>query len=158
MDCPSSPRSSASISLFIPRELVFCHSTSATVSHFLFSCHLKELHLPITLISNFLLPHFQSPPHHTCVGSSWVSTDDIWNELQSRNGGHTCDPDLEAGRHRLLIFTWDGAHFCSSSWGIVAMKSLGLSWVVYTFHPRTQRQADLWVQGQSGTEQVPRKA
>ena len=24
--------------------------------------------------------------------------DCIWNELQSRNGGHTCDPDLEAGR------------------------------------------------------------
>jgi hypothetical protein len=22
----------------------------------------------------------------------------IWNELQSRNGGHTCDLDLEAGR------------------------------------------------------------
>ena len=29
--------------------------------------------------------------------------DYIWNELQSRNGGHTCDADLEAGRHRLLI-------------------------------------------------------
>ena len=28
--------------------------------------------------------------------------DYIWNELQSRNGGHTCDPDLEAGRHKLL--------------------------------------------------------
>ena len=26
--------------------------------------------------------------------------DYIWNELQSRNGGHTRDPDLEAGRHR----------------------------------------------------------
>jgi hypothetical protein len=22
----------------------------------------------------------------------------IWNALQSRNGGHTCDGDLEAGR------------------------------------------------------------
>ena len=34
--------------------------------------------------------------------------DYIWNELQSRNGGHTCDPDLEAGRFRLLtwILTW----------------------------------------------------
>jgi hypothetical protein len=25
------------------------------------------------------------------------------NELQYRNGGHTCDPDVEAERHRLLI-------------------------------------------------------
>ena len=24
--------------------------------------------------------------------------DYLWNELQFRNGGHTCDPDLEAGR------------------------------------------------------------
>jgi hypothetical protein len=24
--------------------------------------------------------------------------DYIWNELQSRNGRHTCDPDFEAGR------------------------------------------------------------
>ena len=24
--------------------------------------------------------------------------DYIWNELQSRSGGHTCDPDLEARR------------------------------------------------------------
>ena len=41
--------------------------------------------------------------------------DCIWDELQSRNGGHTCDPnleagrqlafdlDVEAGRHRILI-------------------------------------------------------
>jgi hypothetical protein len=40
--------------------------------------------------------------------------DYIWNELQSRNGGYTCDldletggqhafdPDFETGRHRLL--------------------------------------------------------
>ena len=35
--------------------------------------------------------------------------DNIWNELQSRNGGHTCDPDLKAGKHKLLawIYTWD---------------------------------------------------
>jgi hypothetical protein len=39
--------------------------------------------------------------------------DYIWNELQSRNRGHTCDPDLEAGRHRLLtqILTWDDTSF-----------------------------------------------
>lgn len=30
--------------------------------------------------------------------------DCVWNELQSRHGGRTCDPDLEAGRHRLLIW------------------------------------------------------
>ena len=24
--------------------------------------------------------------------------DYIWNELQSRNEGHTCDPDLETGK------------------------------------------------------------
>jgi hypothetical protein len=28
--------------------------------------------------------------------------DYIWNKVQSRNGGHTSDPDLEAERHRLL--------------------------------------------------------
>ena len=28
----------------------------------------------------------------------------IWNELQSRNGGHIYDPDCEAERHRLLIW------------------------------------------------------
>jgi hypothetical protein len=33
--------------------------------------------------------------------------DYIWNELQSRNGGHTCDPDLKAVRHRLLTWTVD---------------------------------------------------
>jgi hypothetical protein len=27
----------------------------------------------------------------------------IWNKVQSKNGGHTCDPDLEPGRHSLLI-------------------------------------------------------
>jgi hypothetical protein len=26
----------------------------------------------------------------------------IWNELQSRIRGLTCDPDLEAGRHKIL--------------------------------------------------------
>lgn len=28
----------------------------------------------------------------------------IWNELQCGNGGHIWDPDLEAGRQRLLIW------------------------------------------------------
>ena len=69
-----------------------------------------------------------------CDSYSWLST---WlhqrNELQSRNGGHTCDPDLEAGRHKFLtwILAW-------RSWGIVAMN------------PRRLRQGDLWVQGHLG--------
>jgi hypothetical protein len=29
--------------------------------------------------------------------------DYIQNNLQSRNGGHPSDPDLETGRHKLLI-------------------------------------------------------
>lgn len=33
----------------------------------------------------------------TVVAVSSCQPDYIWNELQSRNGGHTCDPDLEAG-------------------------------------------------------------
>ncbi|EDL40959.1 mCG146153, partial [Mus musculus] len=34
--------------------------------------------------------------------------DSIWNDLQSRIGGLTCDPDLEAGRHKFLtsILAW----------------------------------------------------
>ena len=34
--------------------------------------------------------------------------DYIWNKLQSRNGGLICNPDLEAGRHKFLIWilTW----------------------------------------------------
>jgi hypothetical protein len=30
--------------------------------------------------------------------------DCIWNKLQARIGGHTYDPDLEAGRHKFLIW------------------------------------------------------
>ena len=39
---------------------------------------------------------------------SW-QPDYIWNELQSRNGGHSCDSDIEVGRHKLLIkiLMWD---------------------------------------------------
>lgn len=29
--------------------------------------------------------------------------DYIWNELQSRVGGHICDPDPETGRYKFLI-------------------------------------------------------
>jgi hypothetical protein len=34
--------------------------------------------------------------------------DYICNELQSRIGGCTCDPDLEAGRHGLITGSWHG--------------------------------------------------
>jgi hypothetical protein len=80
-------------------------------------------------------------------GYSWLST---WQhtELQSRNGGHTCDPDLKAGRHRLLTLT-------QRCWGIVALESLGSGREVQDFNPRKLRQADLWVQSQTGTKQVP---
>jgi hypothetical protein len=30
--------------------------------------------------------------------------DYIWNELQPRIGGLTCDPDLEAGRYKFLTY------------------------------------------------------
>ena len=44
---------------------------------------------------------------------SGCQLDYIWNELQSRSGGHTCDPDLEAESQRLLTgnLTWDDTHF-----------------------------------------------
>jgi hypothetical protein len=74
--------------------------------------------------------------------------DFIWNELQPRNGGHTCDIDLKAGRHRFLTLTW-------RSCGLVAMKNLGPGKVIHAFNPRRLRQADLWIQGQPGTKQVP---
>jgi hypothetical protein len=52
--------------------------------------------------------------------------DYIWNELQSRIGGLTCDPDLEAGGHRFLtwILAW-------RSQGTVAIESLGPGKVVH---------------------------
>ena len=76
--------------------------------------------------------------------------DYLWNELQSRTGGHTCDPDLEAGRHKFLtwILTW-------RSWGIVAMKSLGPGKAVQALNRRRLRQGDLWVQSKPGTKQIP---
>jgi hypothetical protein len=76
--------------------------------------------------------------------------DYIWNELQSRIGGLTSGPELEAGRHKFLtwILTW-------RSWGMVTMKSLGPDKVGQIFNSRRLRQGDLWVQGQPGTKQVP---
>lgn len=80
-----------------------------------------------------------------------------WNELQSGIGGHTCDPDLVAGIHKLLtqILTRDDTCLWFSTWGIGTMKSVGPCNVVQAFNPRRLRKADLWVHGQAGTEQVP---
>jgi hypothetical protein len=49
--------------------------------------------------------HINSPPHmFTVVAIPDCQLDYIRNELQSRIGRLTCDPDLEAGRHKIL--TW----------------------------------------------------
>jgi hypothetical protein len=69
----------------------------------------------------------------------------IWYEIQFRIGGFTCDP-YQTGRYKFL--TW---MLALRSWGIVAMKRLGLG---KTVHPRKKRQRDLAVQGQPRTEQV----
>jgi hypothetical protein len=37
-----------------------------------------------------------------CSGYSLWSTWNIWNELQSRIGRLTCDPDLQTGRFKFL--------------------------------------------------------
>ena len=76
--------------------------------------------------------------------------DYVWNELQVRIGGLTCDPDLEAEKHKFLIWilAW-------RSWGIVAMKSLAPGKVVHAFNSGRLRQGDLWVQGQPGRELIP---
>lgn len=46
------------------------------------------------------------PCHGIVVAIPGCQLDYIWNDLHSRNGGHTRDPDLEAGRHRLLTRIW----------------------------------------------------
>jgi hypothetical protein len=50
----------------------------------------------------------KSPISHSALSSVMAipgcQLDSIWNELQSRIGGLTCDPDLKAGRHKFL--TW----------------------------------------------------
>jgi hypothetical protein len=48
------------------------------------------------------LPH--SSPYPFIMAIPGCQLDNIWDELQSRAGGLTCDPDLEAGRHKFL--TW----------------------------------------------------
>lgn len=53
------------------------------------------------------------------------------------------------------ILTWDDTGFWSRYWGIVAKKSLGQGKVIHGFNLRRLGQADLWVQGQPGMEQIP---
>ena len=77
--------------------------------------------------------------------------DYIWNELQSRHGGHTCDPDREARRHspRNRILAW-------RSWDTVFMKSLGPCKVIYALIPGDPgKQISEFSQGQPGTKEVP---
>jgi hypothetical protein len=54
----------------------------------------------------------------------------IWNELQSRIGVHTCDPVLEVGRHRLLIWIMKYS----------GHENLGPGMVAQIFNPKKQRQ------------------
>jgi hypothetical protein len=43
------------------------------------------------------------PPQVSVVAIPGCQLEYIWNELQSRVGGLTCDPGLEAARHKFLI-------------------------------------------------------
>ena len=62
--------------------------------------------------------------------------DYIYNELQSRNGGHTCDPDLEAGIYSVLIQILRNSGPENLT---LTLKILGLDKVVDTINPRKQR-------------------
>jgi hypothetical protein len=50
----------------------------------------------------------------------------VWNQLQSRNTGHTCDSYLEAGRHRALTQIMRKGF----------MKNLGQGMVILSFNLR----------------------
>jgi hypothetical protein len=57
----------------------------------------------------------------------------FWNELQSRNGGHTYDPDIEAGRHAVdWILRYSGHEKLRSRQGDT-----------HDFTLKRQKQADL---------------
>ena len=65
-----------------------------------------------------------------CININWLSFLFgllIWNELQSINGGHTCDPDCKAGRHMLLI----------QIVRLSGYEKLRSSMVVHVFNPRS---------------------
>jgi hypothetical protein len=65
--------------------------------------------------------------------------------------GMNYNPEME-GTPVIQILWLEDMGFWSESWGRVAMKSPGK--VVQDFNLWRQRQADLWVQGQPGIEQV----
>lgn len=50
----------------------------------------------------------ESQTDKTDVAMLGCPLDHIWNDLEPRNGGHTWDPDLEAGRHNFHL----GHTFC----------------------------------------------
>ena len=76
---------------------------------------MRDSHCILGVLMPWLLFHLDIIYDLCQVDKEWIvmtipgcHLDYIWNELQSRNGGHTYDPDLEAERHRLLtqILTW----------------------------------------------------
>ena len=63
------------------------------------------------IFMTLLLLHVDMRYYLCQVDNGWIvmaipgcQLDYIWNELQSRIGRLTCDPDLEAGRNKFL--TW----------------------------------------------------
>ena len=69
----------------------------------------------------------------------------IFNELQSRS---------VEGTLGIQVFKLEETGFWSQSWEKITMKTLGPGIRVHTFNARIQIQADLWIQGQPGTEQI----
>jgi hypothetical protein len=57
----------------------------------------------------------------------------FYNDVQSRNGGYTCDADLGAGRNMCWIQILRNCSY----------KKLSLGQFVYTINSRRQRQADV---------------
>jgi hypothetical protein len=63
------------------------------------------------IFMSLLLLHVNVRYYLCPIDKGWIvmfipgcQLDYIWNELQSRIGGLTCDPDLEDGRHMFLIW------------------------------------------------------
>jgi hypothetical protein len=91
-----------------------------------------------SVLARVLLGHEPSTVSRSIVMAiPGCQLDYVWNELQSRIGGHTCDPDLDAGKH---ISDLDlGMEILRHS----GLKSLGPGTVVHPFNPRRLRQGDL---------------
>ena len=64
------------------------------------------------------------------------------------------NPEMESTT-LIQILRREDTGFGAGSWGTVAVKSLGLGMMMYTFDPRRERQANPSVQGQPRTESVP---